>query len=153
MSVLEPGVSVPRKSSEASSFKWVVACGIIVCIVISPIVGLYFHHHRKSPKNGVNNYSCKTFPVHDWPLFIKSNKNESGVWSWEIHAKKIKRSKHRVTALTASVMFNVARQKFQTSDSFQSNQTKCVWCKYNSTELVGLLILNIRLVVQNTSAL
>ncbi|XP_058955538.2 uncharacterized protein [Pocillopora verrucosa] len=61
----EPGVSVPRKSSEESSFKWVVACGIIVCIVISPIVGLYFHHHRKSPKNGVNNYSCKTFPVHD----------------------------------------------------------------------------------------
>ena len=65
MSVLEPGVSVPRKSSEESSFKLVVACGIIVCIVISPIVGLYFHHHRKSPKNGVNNYSCKTFLVHD----------------------------------------------------------------------------------------
>ena len=94
---------MPRKSSGESSSKWAVACGIILFVAITLTVGLCFHHHKKSPKHGVNNCSCKTLAMDDSPLFIKSNKNEFGVWSWEIHAKKIKRSKHCVTATTASV--------------------------------------------------
>ena len=55
ISFLEPDVSVPRKPSEKSSFKWAVACGIIVCVVITLTAGLYFHSHKKSPKHGAYN--------------------------------------------------------------------------------------------------
>ncbi|CAH3045735.1 unnamed protein product [Pocillopora meandrina] len=51
----EPDVSVPRKPSEESSFKWAVAFGIIACVVITLTAGLYFHHHKKSPKHGAYN--------------------------------------------------------------------------------------------------
>ncbi|XP_066017024.1 uncharacterized protein [Pocillopora verrucosa] len=51
----EPSVSVPRKPSEESSFKWAVACGIIVCVVITLTLGLYFHHYKKSPKHDAYN--------------------------------------------------------------------------------------------------
>nr|XP_058955536.1 uncharacterized protein LOC131782817 isoform X1 [Pocillopora verrucosa] len=60
----EPNVSVPRKSSEESSFKWVVASGIISCVVIILIVGLC-HHQKKCTKNGAKNNS-----------FIESNEKE-----------------------------------------------------------------------------
>ena len=49
-------------------------------------------------------------------------------------------------------MFSMARQQIQTY-SFQSNQTKRTWGKYKTPKLVGLLILNIQLVVQNISVL
>ena len=65
ISVLEPNVSVPRKSSEESSLKWAVASGIILCGVIILIVGLCFHHQKKCTKNGANNNS-----------FIESNEKE-----------------------------------------------------------------------------
>ena len=55
ISFLGPDVSVPRKPSEKSSFKWAVACGIIVCVVITLTAGLYFHSHKKSPKHGAYN--------------------------------------------------------------------------------------------------
>ena len=42
ISVLEPDISVPRKPPEKSSFKWAVACGIIVCAVLTLTAGLYF---------------------------------------------------------------------------------------------------------------
>ena len=79
ISVIEVGVSLPRKSSGESSSKWAVACGIILFVAITLTVGLCFHHHKKSPKHGVNNCSCKTLAMDDSPLFIKSNKNEFGV--------------------------------------------------------------------------
>ena len=55
ISFLEPDVSVPRKPSEKSSFKWAVACGIIVCVVITLTAGLCFQSHKKSPKHGACN--------------------------------------------------------------------------------------------------
>ncbi|CAH3045730.1 unnamed protein product [Pocillopora meandrina] len=61
----EPKVSVPRKSSEESSFKWAVASGIILCVMIILIMGLCFHRQKKCTKNGANNNS-----------FIESNEKE-----------------------------------------------------------------------------